>query len=111
VELPLSLFTTLHDAMTEAWVKWADFGRWQRFFSYGTLGRDAYIGVERGLSDLQFVVRDAAMSFQPINVNGLLVEGEFCQMMGGNTTVQSECGKDSTFTVTLPQSVRERGNS
>ena len=79
-ELPPNLFTNLHDATIEAWVKWAHFNDWQRFFSYGTLGRDAYIGVDRGPSDLQFVVRDVARSFQPINVGGVVVEGEWCHI-------------------------------
>ena len=80
MELPSDLFTNLHDATVEAWVQWAHFSSWQRFFSYGTIGRDAYIGVERSSRDLQFVVRNMAQSYQPIDVGGVLVEGEWCHI-------------------------------
>jgi signal transduction histidine kinase len=33
---------------------------------------------------------------------GLAISKKFCQMMGGDLTVESEFGKGSTFTVTLP---------
>ncbi len=38
---------------------------------------------------------------------GLAISRKFCQMMGGDITVQSEHGKGSMFTVTLPVEVRE----
>ena len=33
---------------------------------------------------------------------GLAISRKFCQMMGGDIVVQSEAGKGSTFTVSLP---------
>jgi signal transduction histidine kinase/DNA-binding response OmpR family regulator len=38
---------------------------------------------------------------------GLAISRKFCQMMGGDITVQSEPGTGSTFTVTLPATVPE----
>jgi signal transduction histidine kinase/DNA-binding response OmpR family regulator len=38
---------------------------------------------------------------------GLAISRKFCEMMGGDIAVQSEHGKGSTFTVTLPSVVRE----
>ena len=36
---------------------------------------------------------------------GLAISRRFCQMMGGDITVDSELGKGSTFTIVLPAQV------
>jgi signal transduction histidine kinase len=38
---------------------------------------------------------------------GLALTRQFCQMMGGDVSVESEPGKGSTFTITLPVDVRQ----
>ncbi len=39
---------------------------------------------------------------------GLALTRQFCQMMGGDVTVESEPGKGSTFTIMLPVDLRTR---
>jgi signal transduction histidine kinase len=41
---------------------------------------------------------------------GLALSKKFCQMLGGELTVESEYGKGTTFTVTLPAQKFEPGS-
>jgi signal transduction histidine kinase/CheY-like chemotaxis protein/ligand-binding sensor domain-containing protein len=71
IELPREMFSGLKEATIEAWVRWDHFDGWQRFFSYGNRGRDAYIGC-RISETLQGVLRDAAGTFKPLEAQSVL---------------------------------------
>ncbi len=75
IALPPEIFTGMSEATVEAWVCWDHFDSWQRFFSYGKTGQDAYIGCSRGAPVLQSVVRDERGSFQPVEGQTFLTPG------------------------------------
>jgi signal transduction histidine kinase/CheY-like chemotaxis protein len=73
--------------------------------------RDTGIGMTREQIDRlfqAFMQADASVTRKYGGTGlGLVISKRFCQMMGGDLTVQSEHGKGSTFLVTLPEEVTE----
>ncbi|HSP07251.1 MAG TPA: ATP-binding protein [Acidobacteriota bacterium] len=73
--------------------------------------RDTGIGMTRDQIDRlfqAFMQADASVTRKYGGTGlGLVISKRFCQMMGGDLTVQSEYGKGSTFLVTLPEEVTE----
>jgi signal transduction histidine kinase len=98
-------------------------------------GAEADVSGTRGArpSDLLFTVSDTGIGMTPEQLGklfqaftqadastskkyggtglGLVLCRNFCQMMGGEVTVESEFGKGTTFTVRLPQAVAEPGKA
>jgi signal transduction histidine kinase/CheY-like chemotaxis protein/ligand-binding sensor domain-containing protein len=54
VNLPAGMFENLRDTTIEGWVRFATLDGLQRFFSYGTLSNDLYLGKELASPDLFF---------------------------------------------------------
>jgi hypothetical protein len=82
VALPVGMFSNLQQSTVEAWVRFASLKGLQRFFNYGTMGIDFYIG-KLGAVDLNFG------TFHPQNANGrghdliargVLEEGRWCHV-------------------------------
>ena len=71
IELPREAFAGLEESTVEAWVRWDHLDTGQRFFSMGSMDRDAYLGC-RSAPDLEFTVRDAARDYRPLLGEGLL---------------------------------------
>ncbi|HUR59741.1 MAG TPA: response regulator, partial [Opitutaceae bacterium] len=77
LELPGAAFAKLEDATVEAWVKWAHFRDSQRFFNYGPVSHDTFVGVDHVSGDLQFAMRSAGNDYHPLNVGGVLLADEW----------------------------------
>jgi len=82
VSLPVGMFANLHEATIEAWVRFGTLVGHQRFFSYGSMGNNLYLG-KVGASDLEygaFHPQNRERSGHGFRAVGVLEEGQWCHI-------------------------------
>ncbi len=84
LNLPVGMFGNLRETTIEAWVRFGTLKGWQRFFSYGALNSDLYLGKELASPDLQFGMKPAGRNVLPTwrhyEVPGILAADEWCHV-------------------------------
>jgi signal transduction histidine kinase len=101
-----------------------------KFTSKGTITVDVRQQLENGREWITLAVADTGIGMSPEQMGrlfqefsqassstaskyggtglGLVISQRFCQMMGGDITVESEPGRGSTFTIRLPRIVESK---
>jgi len=89
LNLPVGMFGNLREATVEAWVRFDTLEGFQRFFSFGEMGNDLFMGLHPGTSDLRFGSRNRDGVNLGFAVTGVVEPGQWCHVavsMGAGET-------------------------